>query len=400
MSAVTLASDETISKRLKLQYSAPPWRDDENLKKLLSTRDELRKSKAGNTREIKTITHQIMNRVKKLKNQHFEKEAHAINTLAITRDLEKMYARGKSQKSTLKSTNTAACNPEKLVEYFKSHLNPAIPGDRPPELDNPPGFIDELQALTRQADIDQSAPTIQEIQITLETLKNGKSANDFSPELVKVISDCPILLQNLHALLCKVWNDVDPPPAWANSKLQALWKGKGSKKDASKYRGLAIGGTMNKIAMSIILRRLQFWYEKQLTDHQYGFRRNRGTTDGIFVTKRVQQISNRKKQALYFLFVDLSAAFDHVVTSWLWASIRQRFPPDMSTLLIDILEKLYGMSTYTFSPASTTFETSSGVRQGGPESPLLFNLFIDYVMRIFVNMAEEKTSNSLSTVTI
>ena len=30
------------------------------------------------------------------------------------------------------------------------------------------------------------------------------------------------------------------------------------------------------------------------------------------------------------------------------------------------------------------FEKRSGVRQGGPESPMLFNLFVDFVMRTFL----------------
>ena len=30
-----------------------------------------------------------------------------------------------------------------------------------------------------------------------------------------------------------------------------------------------------------------------------------------------------------------------------------------------------------------TFETTSGVRQGGLESPNLFNFYIDFVVRIF-----------------
>ena len=32
----------------------------------------------------------------------------------------------------------------------------------------------------------------------------------------------------------------------------------------------------------------------------------------------------------------------------------------------------------------TTFETSIGVRQGGPESLNLFNLYVDFVMRVFL----------------
>ena len=37
-----------------------------------------------------------------------------------------------------------------------------------------------------------------------------------------------------------------------------------------------------------------------------------GTTDGIYSMKRIHQISNRKKQPLYLLFVDLTAAFDRI----------------------------------------------------------------------------------------
>ena len=37
------------------------------------------------------------------------------------------------------------------------------------------------------------------------------------------------------------------------------------------------------------------------------------------------------------------------------------------------------------------FELKVGVRQGGAESPMLYNLFMDFVMRIFIN--ECKTSD-------
>ena len=108
----------------------------------------------------------------------------------------------------------------------------------------------------------------------------------------------------------------------------------------------------------------------------------RGTTDAIYTVKRVQQITNRKKQPLYLIFVDLTAAFDHVPRHWMFDSIRLRLCEDQSTLLIDILEKLYQNTSLTFE--KTTFETSIGVRQGGPESPNLFNLYVDFVMRVFL----------------
>ena len=53
--------------------------------------------------------------------------------------------------------------------------------------------------------------------------------------------------------------------------------------------------------------------------------------------------------------------------------------------LFDILENLYQKTSLTFEEALVTFLVTSGVRQGGPESPCLFNLYIDFVMRIFMS---------------
>ena len=74
----------------------------------------------------------------------------------------------------------------------------------------------------------------------------------------------------------------------------------------------------------MIINRWRNWYEKQLMDQQQGFRRARGTTDGIFIVKRVQQISEKMKKPVYALFVDLSAVFDNVRREWMFKSIKNR----------------------------------------------------------------------------
>ena len=40
--------------------------------------------------------------------------------------------------------------------------------------------------------------------------------------------------------------------------------------------------------------------------------------------------------------------------------------------------------------AQVTFLVTSGVRQGNPESPCLFNLYIDFVMRVFMDNCNER----------
>ena len=56
--------------------------------------------------------------------------------------------------------------------------------------------------------------------------------------------------------------------------------------------------------------------------------------------KRIQQISNQKKQPLYLLFVDLTVTFDRIPRKWLFDSIKHRFPEDENVKLFDISRKL------------------------------------------------------------
>ena len=55
-----------------------------------------------------------------------------------------------------------------------------------------------------------------------------------------------------------------------------------------------------------------------------------------------------------------------------------------------ILQYLYNHTSLTYE--DVTFKTTSGVRQGGPESPFLFNLYIDFVMRVFIEKCQSDTS--------
>ena len=90
--------------------------------------------------------------------------------------------------------------------------------------------------------------------------------------------------------------------------------------------------------MLIILERLRKRYDDNLLDQQQGFRPNRGTTDGIFFVKRLQEIANKTTQPIYALFVDLTAAFDHVNRDWLFQSIKQRFPGNQAIFSLNCLK--------------------------------------------------------------
>ena len=86
----------------------------------------------------------------------------------------------------------------------------------------------------------------------------------------------------------------------------------------------------------------------------------------------------------FLLFDGLSAAFDKLNRNLLWKTIKLRFKPGADTKIINLLEHLYSSTSAEIKGnESLVFNIETEVFQGGPESPILYNLFMDYVMRIF-----------------
>ena len=52
-------------------------------------------------------------------------------------------------------------------------------------------------------------------------------------------------------LITQVWTEKTVPKRWGNGKIEALWKGKGSKLDPTMYRGLNIGSILPKVSLTL-----------------------------------------------------------------------------------------------------------------------------------------------------
>ena len=108
----------------------------------------------------------------------------------------------------------------------------------------------------------------------------------------------------------------------------------------------------------------------KISNNQLGFTAGRGTTDGIFMLRQIQQKYSEKKKELYHIFVDLKKAFDRVPL----AAIRWELVPER---LVELMMELYSGSKSRVTAAgctSSSFEITVGVHQGSALSPLLFNL--------------------------
>lgn len=391
---ISKTATETIPIKQKSEKNEEIFKNDEPLNTLLNSRSSLTKG----TEAYKKATKLIKKRVQFIRNQKLRREAELINQHATRRETEELFRNMKGDHSSFKSTKrNKKCDTEKLKQHFFDHFSTAnITNDIPDELIETPEYIKNLQNST--TDINHGPPSIEEIKGVLKTLKNGKASTDVPAELFKYASESAELLTEVHILLSKIWETRIISTSWTHSKLVALWKGaaKGSASDPKAYRGLQVGTTLCKILVIIILNRIKSWYDQTILDQQQGFRSGRGTADGIYITKRVQQITTSMKKPVYVLFVDLSSAFDHINRDWLFKSIRQRFADHEETALFQILQAIYVHTTTALAENPTDiFDIFTGVRQGGPESPPLYNLYMDYVMRVFDHICSEKNINFL-----
>lgn len=385
--ALSEAAIKSIPQKSKSK-SILPWDSDPILQFLYASK------RTVDSLQLKEVNKKIKKRFKYLQNQYHKEEANKLSDLQQSRQVEKEYKKIKeiAENNPFKKIKTKGCDPSKLKCFFKKHFNEETSDEPPFELKNPPEYIKELQQVGNWEAIKQEEPDIDEIKINLRKMKNGKSADDVPSEFLKYAESNPEFLQILKQMITEIWRGGDFPTNWGKSRIEALYKNKGSIKDPKMYRGLSIGSNLGKLINMIMINRLNPWYNQQLSQSQNGFRKNRGTTDAILRNKLIQSLAKKLGISIYCLFIDLSAAFDKVIRKWMFMAIRARIPPGSTQTIISIMERFYDNTTayLQIDPTEEIFETNVGVRQGGVESPPLFCLFLDHVMRVYEHRLKEQ----------
>ena len=120
---------------------------------------------------------------------------------------------------------------------------------------------------------------------------------------------------------------------------------------------------------------------------QYGFRQNRSTAGGIFIVKSIIEMYGKQIIAVY---VDLTAAYDHVPRDLLFRVLKIRTG---AKHLIAILKKMYEGTTASIAGMKSNFDVLIGCKQGGQESPCLFNYYFDYVLRVAATEIDKEFPN-------
>ena len=250
---------------------------------------------------------------------------------------------------------------EYTEELYKKYLH---------DPDNHNGVITHLEPDILECEVKWALETI--------TMNKGSGGDGISVELFQILTDDAVNV--LHSICQQTWKTQQWPQDWKRSVFIPIPK-KGNAKNCSNYRTIALISHASKVMLKILQARLQQCMNRELSDVQAGFRKDRGTRDLIANICWIIKKAREFQKSIYFCFIDYAKAFDCVDHNKLWKILKEMRIPDHLTCLLRNL--CAGQETTVRTGHGTTdwFQREKKVCQGCILSPCLFNLYAECIMR-------------------
>ena len=141
------------------------------------------------------------------------------------------------------------------------------------------------------------------------------------------------------------------------------------------WRPITVGNLLTRVYAKLWDKRLRM--NVKLDERQKGFVPVNGCYENVKILQNLVKRKKRSGKEYNLVFIDLAKAFDTVSHKSIVKGLKRKGIPEQ---VIETIQQMYRKATtkLTVGGKSTRkIEINSGVKQGCPLSPLLFNLIID-----------------------
>ena len=210
----------------------------------------------------------------------------------------------------------------------------------------------------------------------VKRLKGGKSSPDgVTAEMLRALPD--EVMQAMADDVARRVRELDLPKEWFESSAALVAKVVGAT-DLSKFRPIACLAAMRKVLGYMFIAALP---PLDWQTHQTAFVHGRHANMGTHLMLRLAEISREWKMPFSVGQLDLRKAFDHVDHRAVFRALQQQ---GVSPHAQALLAKAFSLSTLRAKlggEQSDAVQLHRGLPQGAPESPLLFTMVVEMVIR-------------------
>lgn len=167
------------------------------------------------------------------------------------------------------------------------------------------------------------------------------------------------LLKELLKLLNEWWQNETVPIELTQANIASIYK-KGNTERQEHYRPISLLNIFYKIIASILKQRIEQGIDTELQSTQYGFRKNKSTSQALHCIRRIQENTERGHTKINLILLDWEKAFDKIYNEKLFEAM-ERMGYQNPQFRVKICEHM-----------SDWKNQETGIRQGCPLSPYLF----------------------------
>ena len=178
--------------------------------------------------------------------------------------------------------------------------------------------------------------TYEKVMKAMNRMKLGKAAgpSEINMDMIKASGEFGVGV--LKKLCQRVLDGKSMPEEWKTSVVVPIFQGKGDMMDCGVCRGVKLLEHAMKIVERVQEKRIGELVK--VDDMQFGFMPGKGTTDALFILRRMQEEFRGREKKLYMCFVDLEKAFDRVPRKVMKWTRRKK---SLSEVLVKAVMTLY-----------------------------------------------------------